>query len=826
MLTQNSQLRGRMNSYIAPKFVGRDSEQARLEQVIARLSHNQGGVVLISGESGSGKTALVEQVLSPLKSDELVIVKTGCTAFSNNNDYYLPLRQVFISLVRIQNERKSLADNMLDTLRASVTKVAPDLISHFMPGGEIMKKIGHSVIESSGLLDKLQSSKYEEIKSLENINSAKIIQQYLAFISQYTVDKHIIIFIDDIQWADNGSLEIIMELSQSIASKPVVLILTCQSEALKGKVQNPYAKLTTAINELRKHKFTYFISLDYEEVPGKQHFVNLIVDTFPNTLSIDFKNKIQQHTNGNALFVKELLHHLLEQNFIQMRDGVVELVSTLDWQKVPNKISSMINERLINLSDRELEILHIASVQGRSFYVHVLADILNLSQRELLRLLTRSIGSALGLVEEVGPQVSESHTLFEFRFCHGLVQQFLYSDLGKCEKTLLHNEIANRLEVQYCQHSPENAAELAYHFKQGQHPVKAFKYLLIAGKNNLALGAYNEAISYLKQGLAQLVKLPESEQRDEWELSTQISLGMAIRAVEGWTSKAAIIAYERAVYLGHKLGPDAPLLPVYFGLWVFHLVRLNLPKALENARALEQRAEMLGDKDTYIQSCIAMGNTLFWQGQLNEAKPYMQDVLAKADPALAKLHIEMFGQDTRVFALMFLCLISSLGQDQKQAIKERNDMLEAANEFDHSFTYAIALQGAVWCMFNLNNVNQTMMYAEQLIEHCQEHSYPFYQGVGLMFKAWALSQKNDPAEAIKYITLAASEAHLYLGGGRVFHSIIEITRAEIFWLEKQYQQGYQAIITAIGFANQCGELVYLDKLKQWQGSFEHALQNH
>jgi predicted ATPase len=814
-----------MSDYIAPKFVGRLFEKKILAEAFSGLGQNQGRLVLISGESGSGKTALVEQVQAEYqRSDsELVVAQTNCTNFSNSDDYYLPLRRIFSTLVRIETEQKSLADHALDTFKLSLLKVAPDLISHFIPASDLVKKIGSTVLEGSGLMDKLRVVQSEEVKSLENINTEKIISQYVAFVINYVVNKRLFIFIDDVQWADNGSLEIILALSQAIAKMPVLIVLCCQSEALNKQPQHNKSALLSAINQLHSQAATLQIGLDYNDKAAKQDFVDLIVNTNPNQLSREFRQQVQQHTNGNALFVKELLQHLLQKKDIQLIQGVIQLTSTLNWEQVPNKISAVISERLSQLQDEELEILHIASVQGRSFYAHILASILATSERKLIRILARRLGKGLSLIEEVEIERQTQGCLYRFQFCHGVVHRFLYDDIGMCEKAYLHQQIAVELENQYLDQCSEYAAQLAYHFTHGHNPTKALEYLLIAGKKNLALGAYKEAISYLQQSLIQLAKLDESESRDGLELTAQAALGMAIRAIEGWTSEAARRAYERAVYLGKKSGSEAPLLAVYFGLWTYHLVCLDLYKAQEYAQAMQQRAQTLGEIDALVQSSIAMGNTLFWQGHLDEAKPILQKILDKTDDTIAQLHIDRFGQDSRVFGLMFLCLISGLENKSEKAREQCLHMLEVAKIFKHDFTYAIALQGAAWCMFNLKDVARTKDYAEQLIKHCEEHNYPFYQGVGLLFRAWAQVQLGRVEPAVKDMAIAASDTCLYLGGGRVFHSIINITHAEILFVEKRYEEGRSLLKTAIDFATQQGELVYLSELNKLQHRFEGVI---
>ena len=129
-----------------------------------------------------------------------------------------------------------------------------------------------------------------------------------------------------------------------------------------------------------------------------------------------------------------------------------------------------------------------------------------------------------------------SQRLSRYRFRHYLCQKYLYDKLDQVERAYLHEDVGDVLEEMYGDQAQETTAiavQLARHFQEASITEKAVHYLQLAGEKAVQLSAYQEGTAHLMQGLALLMSLPESHERDELELTLQLSLGKAVTGTPG-----------------------------------------------------------------------------------------------------------------------------------------------------------------------------------------------------------------------------------------------------------------------------------------------------
>jgi len=203
-------------------------------------------------------------------------------------------------------------------------------------------------------------------------------------------------------------------------------------------------------------------------------------------------------SQGNPLFVEELVHALREQGLVMVdpADGQIAVQRDLADVEVPATVSGVILSRIDQLPPGEQRVLKNAAVIGREFLRDVLEHLF--LQTMSSDVLDDCLGSLARNRFVVELDVGQRRT---FAFLHGLTQEVTYESLALAERRQLHVAIGERLETLFADELLEHCEELATHFSQGQVPDKAAAYLLMAGAKARAPGAYDKARHYYRTAL-------------------------------------------------------------------------------------------------------------------------------------------------------------------------------------------------------------------------------------------------------------------------------------------------------------------------------------
>src|SRR5258706_5712595 len=207
-------------------FIGRKAEMRRLEAYLQTAASGRLQVVFIAGEAGLGKSFLVDEFIRTREeADPQLITSVGeCNAQTGAGDPYLPFRQVLTSLTTESEEGKTAASpakanktRLKEFVRISsqsLLVLGPDLIDIFVPGGRLLTRIATTVAINSNLAAKLSERVgVKTAQAPEKINptldQAKIFEQYAAVLKALSKDRALILVLDDLQWADSGSLALL-----------------------------------------------------------------------------------------------------------------------------------------------------------------------------------------------------------------------------------------------------------------------------------------------------------------------------------------------------------------------------------------------------------------------------------------------------------------------------------------------------------------------------------------------------------------------------------------------------------------------------------------
>ncbi len=494
-------------------FVGRETELQKLKVFLDTAAQGKAQVVFIAGEAGAGKSSLVSEFIRRQEeADPKLIASLGeCNAQTGIGDPYLPFRQLLTALTAGNEEEKTSKDadkdkklnrwrEFVQVSTRTLIMLGPDLVGIFVPGAQIVGKIGMAIGLSSNLSTKLsekigKKSDKESPKVDPALDQEKIFEQYAAVLKVLSKDRTLILILDDLQWADSGSLNLLFHLARQLKDSRVLLLGTYRPDDVALGRDGARHPLESILNELKRYNGDIVLDLSQSEASEGRTFVDALVDSEPNQLDRSFRDELFAHTGGHPLFTVELIRNLEERgNLVKDAQGNWVLGSSLDWNTLPPRIDGVIGERINRLPGELRETLTIGSVVGEEFSAQVVARVQKVSERELVRTLSRELEKCYLLVIEQGEIKVGHQYLSQYRFSHFLIQQYLYAELGAGEKRILHGEVAEALEDLYSGHTDEIAVQLAHHFEAAGNEDKAIAYLTIVGDRAYSVYAYNEAI--------------------------------------------------------------------------------------------------------------------------------------------------------------------------------------------------------------------------------------------------------------------------------------------------------------------------------------------
>lgn len=497
-------------------FVAREQELAQLRQYFEPILTGRSQIVFVTGEAGSGKTALARTFARQMQAElpDLTVAVGNCNAHIGPGDPYLPFREILDLLTGqietgwrqgflTEEEARRLWRLRPQTFQA-ILESGSALVNTFIPQATLAAFTAE-LDQGSEWLARLESAETRNGGSLDVVQS-DLFDQYAAVIHTLASRQPLLLIIDDAQWADAASINLLFHLSRRLTGSRLMLILIYRPDevalgrpaALSGdRDRHP---LEPILNEIRRLYGNAQVDLSQHQ---DRQFIEALLDTQPNRLGSHFREALYQRTQGHPLFTVELLRDMQERgDLVQDEAGFWVEGPELNWEMLPGRVEAVIAERIYRLDESMRSALTVASVEGEAFTAQVIARVQAIPERQLLHGLSQMLEKRHHLVREQGEVQIGRRFLSRYQFSHTLFQQFLYNTLSTGERRLLHGDVAAALEELYDGHVEEITVRLARHYAEAGDIDKAVDFLLRAGDRARDLYAHQEAIDFYEQALA------------------------------------------------------------------------------------------------------------------------------------------------------------------------------------------------------------------------------------------------------------------------------------------------------------------------------------
>ena len=442
--------------------VGRQAEMTTITEALKRVA--AGGsreVLLVSGEAGLGKTTLVAEAA------RLAFANGACVLFGHCEEDLATPYQLFA-----------------EALGHYVT-FAPEeaLLSHVAAHGSELSRL---VPALASRIPDLPVSKATDTDTERFLLFAAGVG-LLGAASQH---QPIVLVFDDLQWADKGSLLLLLHLAAADAAMRVLVLGIYRDSELSNT-----DFLMDALAALRRYEGVSRINLAGLDDTGVVALMEAGAGHRLDDAALGLALAISRETDGNPFFVSEVLRNLVETGAIgQDAEGHWVAQDSLEVTALPDSVRQVIGARVLRLGKEAGRVLSVASVIGRDFDLELLARATQTDQDDLLDLLDAA--AVVALVREVADTG-------RYAFAHALIQRTLYEDLGPNRRARAHRQVAEALEA-LCGNRPgARVSELARHWVAAQ-PVdleKAISYSHQAGDAALAALAPADALRHYAQAL-------------------------------------------------------------------------------------------------------------------------------------------------------------------------------------------------------------------------------------------------------------------------------------------------------------------------------------
>ena len=648
---------GDVDSSAAPALLaGRDEELGLLRRAWQLAADGHGQVVMVSGEPGIGKSALVEGLLGTLRADGKSCVTVRCSAF-HTNSAMLPV---------VEHVRRVIGWVQGDPAPAQFSRLEARLDKDSMPLARFAPSL-------AALLElPLPPDRYAPLKLSAQDLKRRINDDLSEWQIAAAERTPMVLLWEDLHWADHSSLDYAALLIEQLPTVPMLLVLTARPSFSAPWVGKSHLTSIT-LNRLERPQV---LALVKHLGKGK-------------TLPEEVLEHIVAKTDGVPMFVEELTRTILGCGLLRDAGAFYELSGPLSGLAIPATLQESLMARL-DRTPWVREVAQLGAVLGREFAYDALKSLGLVDPTALDEGLNQLVADELLYQRGRIP-----HSRYVFK--HALIQDAAYQSLLNRTRQRYHAEVAHGMEQRAPDIAQQHPELLAHHWGAAGDATRAAEYWLRAIRRAGGRAAFAEALAQVDAAMTLLEPQPDSPERTRLQAKLQLQRALAWLATRGMGSTEAGGAFAEARVLFERLGEATPeIIHTLYGIYAYHLFRGEVGQGLAVARESLQRAQGIGDAASLTLAHRMLGSVLFFSGALREAAHHCEEALRLYDPQRERESPLWAVADVKTISLSILATASAMLGYPDRALLLHDEAARHAAELDspHSSVLALSQYGA------------------------------------------------------------------------------------------------------------------------------------
>jgi predicted ATPase/class 3 adenylate cyclase len=758
-------------------LISREAELALLKQRWATAKDGEGQVMLLSGEAGVGKSRILQCFNQSLSLSDIHLVRFFCSSFHTNsmlhpvlNDMRMRLR---IDVELEDHEKFNQLKSQLSVQHHHHLPVLAKLFSIVLPDGDEQEEIPP--------------------ESLKLKTFAAILDFYAAMADK----KPLLMEFEDVHWCDPTTMEIISQFIGQLEDRNWFVLLAFRPD-YKPPLRNLSYVTSLVLNRFGKQEIRELIM----QVAGGEKLPQRLTD------------QIVERADGIPLFAEEITRMVLESDWMAEFKGHCKISDSDFSHAIPESLHGSLMARLDRFPSAKV-VAQIAATIGRRFTGELLVKVSGHSESQLMPLLDQLLDAELIYEHGIRPQV-----IYEFK--HALVQDAAYNSLLKTARQKFHMRIARALEQsspEICESEPEI---LGHHFSAGGGFVQAVEYFTAAGRRALAVSANLEAINHLENALADIDRLPQTDDKGLREFELLVMLAVPQASAFGYSHENVSKTYNRAMELVKDIEEHSAIFPVTYGLLRYHLLGARYSQAQEYALSLSDLAAKMKNGVMVAASHRSMGAIHFYRGHPKQALEDLYSVINSGIDASERMQALKYDVVDLVVASLSYASWAEWQLGRGDTARELSaQAISMAKKIEHPFSISFSLCFASWTHAFCGDLEKTLELSEEALEISHKYSFEFWIGWAETLAAWSRSKINGEFET-GVIEIAKGIEQWKKTGSRLGLSYFYFLQADLLLASGDHGEALSILTDADDFSEKTDELFWKPELLRLRGEVLRA----
>lgn len=455
----------------AGRFVARVTELQALHWLLETAQGGQARILVMKGEPGLGKSHLLRE-FKALLGEHGITGLFGAGRSVEQQTPYRAWREIFAAYFDLgsPNKKADSAAHRAQVL-AHMEALSPELAAQAPLLNDVLQL---------GIPEGAHTAALEPAQ-----RHVALVNLLVALLERWLAEDTLALAIDNAQWLDTLSWDLVCNVGQRLAGRPLAILLAMRPP--DGTIP-PALRQLEALPNSRELVLRPLRAEDVESLAALQ----LGVGELPGALT----QLIMQKTGGNPLFINEVVSVLRESGIIDVGEGRVVLKGDPATLQVPDTVQGVVRSRIDRLPPDRQVLLKVAAVIGPQFYYRTLRDVqpLRLSEEALLHNL-----EALRDMDLHRVKGTDDDPIYAFRYA--ITREVAYHALSFSQRRQLHSAIARWYEHEYVDDLAPYYTLLAHHWHEAEEPERERHYSYLAGLQAMAHYANDDAIAYLERAL-------------------------------------------------------------------------------------------------------------------------------------------------------------------------------------------------------------------------------------------------------------------------------------------------------------------------------------